>query len=216
MAAAVSVAGVVPAAGQTAGFGSRRLVASIGFAKMDPIHGDDDPEGPVTLGSLGIRTGHHAWVEFEVTRRSFSKESIGENVIIPIIVTPVAGTVGHADRQVFSQGTTDWTTSVNLVARGNGRIAPVGGGGLVIGRELFRQSLTFTNCVPPSVDPQHLSCRDFSRRETSVNVGFQGFGGVEIAVTPRVQGFATVRYEGRRDLGMGTFGVTGGVRVTLR
>jgi hypothetical protein len=124
--------------------------------------------------------------------------------------------VGHADRQVFTQGTTDWTTRVNLVGRGAGRIAPFGGGGLVIGREVFRQSLEFTNCVPPSVDPQHLTCRDFSRRETSYNAGFQGFGGVEVAVTPRVQGFMTVRYEARRDLAYGTFGFTGGVRVTLR
>jgi hypothetical protein len=61
-----------------------------------------------------------------------------------------------------------------------------------------------------------VDCAGFDQRGASNGIGFQGLAGLDVNITSRVQAYGGIRYEIRKDLAYGTFGVTGGVRLRLR
>lgn len=192
-----------------------RLVASVSAGSLTPVHGDDHPEGPIVLGSIGWRLGSRVWIESEITRRAYRRVDESHDVILPITVTPIAGTTGHADRAAFTRRTTDWTGGVNVVRRmGTERLAAFAGGGAGLHHKSLRETLEYTNCVPPSASPA--ACQPFDQGASTVNLELHGIAGVEVSVAPRLSLFGAVRYEARPDLGLGAFGFTVGVRIPLR
>ena len=194
-----------------------RLVASVSAGSLTPIHGDDHPEGPIVLGSIGWRLGSRVRIEGEITRRAYRRLDESRDVILPITVTPIAGTTGHADRTAFTRRTTDWTGGVSVVRRmGTERIAAFAGGGAGVHHKSLRETLEYTNCIPPSASPAATACQPYALASSTVNLELHGIAGVDVAVASRLSMFGAVRYEARPDLGMGAFGFTGGVRIPLR
>ncbi len=203
------------AMGQTPAGATAVLTASGGFGSMAPLYGDDDREGVPVFGSLARRLGGASWLEGEVTRRTYTRISDMRDVILPITVTPIAGTTGHADRLLSTHSTTDWTAGVNLVGRTRGRVAFFGGGGLMLHHQQLTYTIELTNCTPPSASPSGTGCQPYNLRDSKFDVGAQGFAGGEAYVAPRMRAFAAVRYEMRPDLGFGTFGFVAGARITI-
>jgi hypothetical protein len=83
--------------------------------------------------------------------------------------------------------------------------------------EAKNQLRTLTNCTNPGhVSPAFVDCNGFDLHGSSQGAGLQGLAGVDVRLTSRLLAYGGIRYEFRHDLGYGTFGATGGVRVALR
>lgn len=192
---------------------SPRIVLSLGAASANPIHGDDYDEGTPVIGSLAVALTPRLSAEAEITWRSASRVHVTEDVFL---YGGPAGIPGRADRSVFGEETGDLTAGLNVLFRTKPRLVGVfAGGGAMFHRERFRQYRTVTNCTPP-IPSSGFECAAFDDRTATGDFGLQGMAGVDVRVHPRVLGYAQVRYEMRPDLGMGTIGVGGGVRVVLR
>jgi hypothetical protein len=188
-------------------------VFSLGATSANPIHGDDYDEGVPVIGSVAVAITRRLSVEGEVTWRSASRIFVTENVFL---YGGPTGVNGRADRFVGGEETGDLTVGLNVVFRTKPRLVRVFvGGGPMFHRERFRRYRTVTNCTPP-IPSSGFECAAFDDRTTMDDFGLQGLAGVDVRVHPRVSGYAQLRYEMRPDLGMGTIGVGGGIRLALR
>lgn len=188
-----------------------RWVVSLGAARMDPLHGDDYPEGPVVLGSIGAAS-RRVRIEAEVTRRAHSTVYVDPDVFL---YGGPNGIHGRIDRTESGRETTDWTAGVNLIGRTGGRIVSLFGGvGVVLNREQLRQYRTVTGCTLP-IPSSGSECMTFDRRTTTLGAGLQLMTGVDVTLHRRVSAFVGGRGEIRQGLAMGSVGVVGGVRVAV-
>ncbi|MEO8075084.1 MAG: TonB-dependent receptor [Acidobacteriota bacterium] len=205
------------AAAQSTATPAPRLILSVGGVAMEPVHGDDYPEGPAVTGSLGFAATPRLGVEFEVTRRSSGRTSTRNDAVLPY--SGATGVPGRADRETIGRETSDWTAGVNLVGRTPPHLVTVYvGGGAGLHRKDLRNYRSVTNCTPPRgpAGPQAASCMERDERSQTTNASAQVMAGADVTLTHRWRLFAGVRYEMRQDLGMGSFGVGGGVRVGIR
>lgn len=190
-----------------------RILLTLGGAAIDPLHGDDYGEGPVLIGAISVALVPPLHVEFEFTRRSTERNYVTDKAFFYAGPT---GIPGHADRTIFGTATTDWTGAVNVIGRSRSRlITAFGGGGLLLHTEHRREYHRVVNCTPP-IPANGFECTPFDDVSKASSFGLQALGGVDIRITNRVAGFAGARYEIRKGLSLGGFGVTAGVRVTLR
>ena len=190
-----------------------RWFVSLGAARMDPLHGDDYPEGPVILGSIGVAVSRRVRIEAEVTRRAHSTTYVDHDVFL---YGGPNGIHGRIDRTESGRATTDWTAGVNLIGRTGGRVVTVfAGAGAVLNREHLRQYRTVTGCtlpVPSSGD----ECFTHDSQSTTLGAGLQLMTGVDVALHRRVSAFVAGRGEIRQGLAMGSVGVVGGITVAIR
>lgn len=185
----------------------------LGGASMNPLHGDDEPEGGVVLASFGFTDNRRVRIEAEVTRRARSTAYVDEDVFL---YGGPNGIHGHADRVNGGRETTDWTVGVNLIGRTGGRVVSLfGGPGVVLHSEQLREFRTVTNCIPP-IPSSGAECGVFDNKSSSHGAGLQLIGGVDVAVHRRVTAFVAGRGEYRRGLAMGGIGIMAGVRVGVR
>jgi outer membrane protein with beta-barrel domain len=194
-----------------------RLSLSVGAAAMEPLHGDDYPEGPAFIGALGFAATPRVGLELELTRRSYTRETARNNVVLPY--SGATGVPGRADRETTGRETSDWTAGVNLVGRTPPHLVTVYvGAGAGLHSKDQRNYRNVTNCTPPSgpAGPQGGPCTDRDVRSRTTNASGQVMAGADVTLARRWQLFAGARYELRQDLGMGSFGFGGGVRVGLR
>jgi len=199
---------------------SARLLATVGVGSMTPLHGDDYPEGRVYLGGIRISPSARFSIEVEVTGRTATREYDQVNVVLPDFNCPTGQPcqTGHADRDLSRATSTDWTVGLDAVRRFPvARFGVFAGGGVMLHQETTRQTRTLTNCTNPGhVSASFVDCAGFDHRGSSKGIGFQGLAGLDADITSRLQAYGGIRYEIRDDLGFGTFGVTGGVRLRLR
>ncbi len=185
----------------------------LGGASMNPLHGDNEPEGDVLLASFGFTDNRRVRIESEVTRRARSTTYVNENVFL---YGGPNGVHGHADRIDVGRETTDWTAGVNLIFRTGGRIVSLfGGPGVVLHWEQLREFRTVTNCTAP-IPSAGAECGVFDNQSSSQGAGLQGIGGVDVAVHRRLTAFVAARGEYRKGLAMGGIGIMAGVRVGVR
>ena len=190
-----------------------RWFVSLGAARMDPLHGDDNPEGGVLLGSIGVAASRRVRLEAEVTRRSHSYRYVEHDVRL---WGGNNGIHGRIDRTESGYETTDWTVGVNLIGRTGGRVVSLfGGGGLMLNREQARLYRTVTNCTPP-IPSSGYECRAYDQRSTTLGAGLLLVTGVDVTLFRRVSAFVAGRGELRQGLAMGSAGVMGGVMVAVR
>lgn len=192
---------------------SPRVVLSLGAASANPIHGDDYDEGVPVIGSLAVALTSRLSAEAEISWRSASRAFVTEDVFL---YGGPTGIPGRADRFVLGEETGDLTAGLNAVFRTTPRLIGVfAGGGAMFHHEQFRRYRTVVNCTPP-IPSSGFECAAFDERNPTRDFGLQGIAGVDVRLHPRMSGYAQLRYEMRPDLGMGTIGVGGGVRVVLR
>jgi opacity protein-like surface antigen len=214
---ALSALSAAVAAAQGTAAPAPRLVLGVGGAAMEPVHGDDYPEGPAIIATLGFAATPRVGLEVEITRRSYARETTRNNVVVPY--TSATGVPGRADRETIGRETSDWTAGVNLVGRTPPHLVTVyAGAGAGLHSKDLRNFRTVTNCTPPSgpAGPQSGPCMDRDDRSRTTNAAAQVMAGAEVTLARRWQLFAGARYEMRQDLGMGSFGFGGGVRIGLR
>ena len=190
-----------------------RWFVSLGAARMDPLHGDDYPEGGVLLGSIGVAASRRVRIEAEVTRRSHSTTYVDHDVFL---YGGPNGTHGRIGRTESGRETTDWTAGVNLIGRTGWRVVSLfGGAGVMLNREQLRRFRTVTDCTLP-VPNSGAECMTFDERSTTLGAGLQLTAGVDVALHPRVSAFVAGRGELRQGLAMGSVGVMGGISVAVR
>lgn len=190
-----------------------RWFVSVGAARMNPLHGDDDPEGGVFLGSFGIAASPRVRLEAEVTRRAHTNVYVDHDVFL---YGGPNGTHGRIDRTERGSETTDWTAGVNLIGRTGWRaVSLFAGAGVMLNREHARRYRTVTNCIPP-VPSSGAQCMTFDERTTTLGAGLQLNAGVEVTLHRRVSAFVAGRGELRQGLAMGSAGVVGGLSVAVR
>lgn len=190
-----------------------RWFVSLGAARMDPLHGDDDPEGGVLLGSIGVAASRRVRIEAEVTRRSHSTLYVDHDVFL---YGGPNGIHGRIDRTESGRETTDWTAGVSLIGRTGGRVVALfGGAGVMLNREQARHYRTVTGCTLP-VPGSGAECMTFDRRSTTLGAGLLLVTGVDVALHRRVSAFVAGRGELRQGLAMGSAGVMAGITVAVR
>lgn len=182
-------------------------------ALMNPLHGDNETEGRVMLGTVGLDVRRKFRIEAEVTRRAHSSAFIQNDVFL---YGGPTGIHGRADQTVLGHDTTDWTVGVNAFGRAGWQtVSFFAGPGLVFHRESSRRYRTVTNCTPPN-PRSGFECDEFDNTTSESGVGLQLLTGVHLRLHTRVTVFAAGRGELRRDLAMGSVGVMAGVRVAIR
>lgn len=181
-------------------------------ALMNPLHGDNETEGRVVLGTFGLDVRRGFRIEAEVTRRAHSSAFIQNDVFL---YGGPTGVHGRADRTVLGHETTDWTVGVNALGRAGWQaVSFFAGPGLVFHREDSRRYRTVTNCTPP-IPRSGFECDEFDNKTSESGAGLQLLAGVDLRLHKRVTLFAAGRGELRRDLAMGSVGVMAGVRVAI-
>ena len=190
-----------------------RWFVSFGAARMDPLHGDDYPEGPVILGSIGVAASRRVRIEAEVTRRAHSTVYVDHDVFL---YGGPNGTHGRIGLTESGRETTDWTAGVNLVGRTGWRVVSLlGGAGVMLNREQKRQYRTVTNCTLP-IPSSGGECLTHDMQSTTLGAGLQLMTGVDVTLHRRVSAFVAGRGELRQGLAMGSVGVVGGITVAVR
>lgn len=190
-----------------------RWFVSLGAARMDPLHGDDYPEGGVLLGSIGVAASSHVRIEAEVTRRSHSTLYVDHDVFL---YGGPNGIHGRIDRTESGRETTDWTAGVNLIGRTGWRaVSLFGGAGVMLNRERLRQYRTVTGCTLP-IPSSGGECMTHDSQSTTLGAGLQLMTGVDVALHRRVSAFVAARGELRQGLAMGSAGVMAGITVAVR
>jgi opacity protein-like surface antigen len=196
------------------------LFATVGVGSMTPLHSDDYSEGRPYLGGIRISRSAKFSIEVEVTGRTTTREYDRVNVVLPDFNCPTGQPcqTGHADRDLSRATSSDWTVGLDAVRRFPiARFGVFAGGGVMFHEEETRQTRTLTNCTNPGhVSSSFVDCAGFDQRASSNGMGFQGLAGLDVNITSRLQAYGGIRYEIRNDLGYGTFGATGGVRLRLR
>jgi hypothetical protein len=198
---------------QTSAAPAGRWFIGAGGGLMNPLHGDDEPEGRVALVTFGVSGTYRVRIEGELTRRSHAERYVETDVFL---YGGTTGIHGHADRTERVRHTTDWTAGVNLIGRTGGRrVSLYGGPGVVFHREDLHHSRTVTNCTPP-IPSNGGECREFDDRTAEHGGGLQLMAGVDVALHSRVTAFLAGRAEYRRGLAMGGVGGVAGIRIGLR
>lgn len=182
-------------------------------ALMNPLHGDNETEGRVVLGTFGLDVRRRFRIEAEVTRRAHSSAFIQNDVFL---YGGPTGVHGRADQTVLGRETRDWTVGVNALGRaGWHTVSFFAGPGLVYHRADTRLYRTVTNCTPP-IPRSGFECDEFDDRSSVSGTGLQLLAGVDLRLHSRVTAFVAGRAEIREDLAMGSVGVMAGVRVVIR
>lgn len=189
-----------------------RLTLAVGGASINPLHGDDEDEGPVVFGAVGYRITRHLRVEGEFTRRTATRSYVTTDVFL---YGGQTGIHGRADRSELGFDTTDVTVGANLMATTGGRtLAVYAGPGLVWHRERDRRYRRVTNCTPPI--PSHgFECAEFDNTTVKTGAGLQLMAGVDLHLHRRVTVFVAGRAEYRRGLTYGGVGIMAGARIGL-
>jgi opacity protein-like surface antigen len=184
-----------------------------GLGRMEPLHGDDYDEGTPVFATIGARITKTVILEAEVTRRAHTEAYVQEPVFL---YGGINGIHGRADRSELGRGTKDWTVGINALGHVDWRaLSLYAGPGVVWHREDLRNYRTVTNCTPP-IPSNGFECREFDTTTSDSDIGYVAMAGVEVRAHRNLSAFVAGRYELRGDLGMGTVGVIGGLRVGIR
>ncbi len=180
---------------------------------MNPLHGDDEDEGPVVFGAVGYRMTRHLRIEGEFTRRATTRSFVTTDVFL---FGGQTGIHGRADKSELGFDTTDVTVGVNLIATTGGRMLAVyAGPGLVWHRERERRYRRVTNCTPPQ-PATGFECAEFDDTTVKSGAGLQVIAGLDLHVHRRFTMFVAGRAAYPRGLTYGGVGVMAGARIGLR
>ena len=197
----------VPAAASAQHAQPVRLAAGAAAGLAIPLHGDFGFNAPEWQISIRAAVSDHVLLEgfFDEWRKST------ENVLENLPLRGPDAIIGHVDRISLRTQHVTRSVGMNGLLRGQfGRVSLTGGGG--VGFMSYRRdySETTTGCQStiPSV------CQGRENRWTNSSFTLQAAGGVDVALTSRLSGFAQYQMIAPvNDFGSMHVGVIGGVRV---
>jgi opacity protein-like surface antigen len=189
--------------------------ASVGLSvgTVAGIATDDSEARRVFAGSMRFDLTRRLAVDVELAHWGTEKTDHFGPGVITIAERDGTFTYGHKESSTTRDTDSRWETAVNLVAHSTGRVSIFGGGGVGFGVSRSVYSSSSTGCTAPS-RPQ--VCDPYTQIRNGSGVSLGVIGGVDVAVTERFAGFASLRARTGYLYGPHHVGALAGVRFRIR
>lgn len=213
LAAACIFAHAISAHAQSALSAPKHASVGLSVGTVAGIATDDSAARRVFAGSAQFDVTRHLAVDVELAHWGYEQTSNFGPGPITIAERDGTFTYGHKESSTTRDTDSRWETAVNVIAHSTGRVSVFGGGGLGFGVTRSVYSSSSTGCTAPS-RPQ--VCDPYTQIRNGSGVSLGVVGGVDVAVTERFVGFASLRARTGYLYGPHHVGAFAGVRFRVR
>lgn len=191
----------------------KHVSVGLSIGSVAGIATDDSEARTVFAGSAQFDITRHLAVDVELAHWGHEKTFNFGPGLITIAESDGTFTYGHRESSTTRDTDSRWETAVNAIAHSTGRVSVFGGGGLGVGVTRSVYSSSSTGCTAPS-RPQ--VCNPYTQIRNGSGVSLGVIGGVNVAVTERFAGFASLRARTGYLYGPHHVGAMAGVRFRIR